>query len=188
MRDRHFEYLAATGPMHGTPVPGKDSFTSALVYALTALREEKEGGRFTTVELLNKIKSDAPSFSREQIPVLSDRKDLTLAGRIMLHPITSGGSISASQRKDILSPDLTKRHTLTLHFDFDNRPNQKEFEKFCLELNGIFERSTFGVHHVRWGGMRSAFAIAAKMFQRSLDRSRHFQHAESGRFQQSRPA
>ncbi|MCJ1401338.1 hypothetical protein MMC11_004550 [Xylographa trunciseda] len=178
--DWHFEYLAATGPMHGTPVPGKDSFTSALVYALNTLYEEKEGGRFTTVELLNKIKSDAPYFLREQIPVLSDRKDLTLAGRIMLHPITNDGSISASPLKDPPSPDPTKRHTLTLHFDFGNKPTKKDLEKFGLELNDMFERFTFGVHRVRWGGMRSAFAMAAKMFQRGLSRSRRSSTLRAG--------
>ncbi|MCJ1287161.1 hypothetical protein MMC26_006509 [Xylographa opegraphella] len=168
----YFEYLAATGPMHGTPVPGKDSFTSALVYALTALREGKDGGRFTTVELLNKIRSGAPSFSREQTPVLSDRINQDPAGRIMLHPVTSGGSISASRRKDIPSPNLDKRHTLTLYFDFGNKPTKEEFEKFSSELNGIFERFTFGVHRVRWGGMGSAYVKAAKMVSRCFSRSR----------------
>ncbi|MCJ1396466.1 hypothetical protein MMC18_009356 [Xylographa bjoerkii] len=170
--DWHFEYLAATGPMHETPVPGKASFTSALVYALEALREEKEEGRFTTVELLNKIKSDAPHFSKEQNPVLTDRKDLNLAGRIMLHPITSDCSTSASQRREPPSPDPAKRHTVTLHFDFGDKPTKEHLEKFGLELDDIFERFTLGVHRVRWAGMRSAFAIAAKIFQRGLNRSR----------------
>ena len=69
-----------------TPRPGKDSFTRALIYALKALVEKRQDGRFTTVELLNKIK-EAPDFPKDQNPMLSDREKKGSAGRIMLHPL-----------------------------------------------------------------------------------------------------
>ncbi|KAF6226904.1 hypothetical protein HO133_008345 [Letharia lupina] len=169
-----FEYLAATKEMATTQVPGEDSFTSALIYALEALVEEK--GMSTTVELLRKIKSHAPNFPSDQIPVLSDRRDDAQAGRIMLHPLhrnQEDGSRTAISSEETSNLDALKRHTVTLHSDFAKKPPSTDIEILGRHLNQIFERSTLGVNRVRWGGMkRSAAARAVGSFQAGLQRSR----------------
>ena len=177
-RFKYFEYLAATKELSSTRVPGKDSFTSALIFALEALVKEKPGGRFTTVELLNKIKLDAPDFPKDQNPVLSDREGDTSAGRIMLHPLQKEEPNAQTSPKEPPSPDPAKRHSLTLHFDFEQKPPSAHIEKLGLELNSVFERNTFCVNGVRYGGMQSgggtlfAFARAVKSFKAGLERRR----------------
>ncbi|KAF6234773.1 hypothetical protein HO173_006993 [Letharia columbiana] len=160
--------------MATTQVPGEDSFTSALIYALEALVEEK--GMSTTVELLRKIKSHAPNFPSDQIPVLSDRRDDAQAGRIMLHPLhrnQEDGSRTAISSEETSNLDALKRHTVTLHSDFAKKPPSTDIEILGRHLNQIFERSTLGVNRVRWGGMkRSAAARAVGSFQAGLQRSR----------------
>lgn len=145
--------------MATTPVPGKDSFTSALIYALESLVEEK--GRFTTVELLRKIKLHAPDFPKDQTPVLSDRKDDVLAGRIMLHPLhkpQKDGSPTELSSEGNTNLNPFKRHTVTLHFDFGDQPSPAHVEMLGRQLNQVFERFTLGVHRVRWGGMKRSLA------------------------------
>ncbi|CAD6590615.1 MAG: hypothetical protein ASARMPREDX12_004603 [Alectoria sarmentosa] len=189
---RSFEYLAATEEMGSTKVPGKDSFTSALIYALETLVEEREDGRFTTVELLNKIKVDAPHFPKDQTPMLINREKKFSAGRIMLHPLQREGSEDELCHKEAASLDPFKGHALTLHFDFSEKPSQIYLEMLGRELNEFFQRNV-GVNRVRWGGMRqSMVVIAAKSFQAKLRRNRRanmrLQPADSSAgFSQTRP-
>ena len=167
MRFRSFEYLAATEEMGFTKVPGKDSFTSALIYALEILVDEREDGRFTTVELLNKIK-DAPHFPKDQNPMLINREKKFSFGRIMLHPLRREGSDDESSRKEAASIDPSKGHALTLHFDFSEKPTSTYIEMFGRELNEYFQRNV-GVNQVRWGGMKQSMAArAVQRFQQSL--------------------
>lgn len=161
--------------MATTPVPGQDSFTSALIYALEALVEEK--GRFTTVELLRKIKKDAPNFPKDQIPVLSDRKDDVQAGRIMLQPlqkIQEGGSRAGLSLDSDTNLHALKRQTVTLHIDFSNKPSHTDIEILGQQLNQIFERYyNLGVNGVRWGGIKQSPGFRAMgSFLASLKRRR----------------
>ena len=171
---RLFEYLAATTEMATTKVPGEDSFTSALIYALEALVEEKV--RFTTVELLGKIRNHAPNFPRNQTPVLSDRKDEVQAGRIMLHPLhrtEEDGSQDSLLSEETTKLNALKRRTVTLHLDFGDQPSHTDIEMLGHQLNQIFERYTLNVNRVRWGGMKqSAAARAVGSFQAGLKRYR----------------
>jgi len=167
-----FEYLAATKEMATTPIPGDNSFTSALIYALETLVEEMPEGRFTTIELLRKIKEDAPNFPKDQSPVLSDRERHSPAGRIMLHPLPREGSTPQTPSKESSHEDLANRQMLTLHFNFDKRPSQEQIQLFGTELNHVFERNTLGVNGVRWGGMQSVAALQLKVAKTFLQRVR----------------
>ena len=168
-----------------TKVPGEDSFTAALIYALKTLVEERQDGRFTTVELLNKIKSEAPHFPKDQRPTLINReKEKSFsAGRIMLHPLARKGSDDESSRKEAASLDPLKGYIMTLHFDFGAKPPATYIEMLGRELNDIFARNV-GVNRVRWGGMRqSLVALAAKKFQNRLRKRRasmRLEQANSG--------
>ena len=190
MRSRSFECLAATQEMDSTRPPGEDSFTSALLYALETLVEERKDGRFTTVELLNKIKL-APHFPKDQTPILINREKKFSAGRIMLHPLPKEGLHDDLSPKETAGYDPRKKHALTLHFDFSEKPSQIYIETLGRELNEIFQRNV-GVNRVRWGGIRRhMFILAAKSFLRAsrerrrrllpqLDPSIHFPHATLG--------
>lgn len=158
--------------MGSTKVPGNDSFTSALIYGLKTLVEEREDGRFTTVELLNKIKDEAPHFPKDQNPMLINREKKSSAGRIMLHRLQREGSDDESTQKEAAGLDPFKGHALTLHFDFSKKPSQEYIVMLGRELNEFFERHV-GVNRVRWGGMRqSMVARAAQSFQARLKRYR----------------
>ena len=183
MRSRSFEFLAATGEMGYTQVPGKDSFTRALIFALEALVDERTDGRFTTVELLNKIKTDAPDFPRDQIPMLIKREKKHSAGRIMLHPLRKEGRDDELERREAASLDPFKGHALTLHFDFSEKPSSTYLELLGREMNDFFQRNV-GVNRVRWGGMRPSIAArAAKTLQDRLRRRR-----ASTRLQEAKPS
>ena len=164
--------------MGTTRVPGHDSFTSALIWALKSLVKEKENGRFTTVELRNKIKADAPDFPEDQNPVLVPRLKQPSTVRIMLHPLqkkglNEQGLVNQLTLKKAASLDPFKRHTLTLHFDFGNKPSQIHIETIGRELNGVFRRTDIGVSRIRWGGRRqSMVARAAKSFSDTLKKHR----------------
>lgn len=169
MVPRSFEYLAATDAMGSTQLPGPDSFTSALVHALETLVKEKAEGRFTTVELVKRIRLHK-HFPNDQTPVLSDRDTKSTAGRIMLHPLKETSSNSQSFPKEVATLDPLRRQTLTLHFDFEEKPSQTCIEQLGRRLNGIFERDTLGVNGVRWGGVRQPTVTRA--LKASLQRSR----------------
>lgn len=160
---RTFEYIAATQHDKTTRVPGKDSFTSALIWAL---KELKPKGRFTTVELLGKIKN-APYFPRDQEPVLRERESTCTNGRIMLHPLGADSPHSnAAEPEPTPLHDLVRRHTLTLHFELSEKMDTSTFDAFGNSINDVFARNTSIVAGIRWGGIRpSGFARAVEQFQ-----------------------
>ena len=170
---RRFEYLAATDDENTTAIPGDQSFTSALIFALTALVEEKEDSRFTTQELLAKIKEKAPRFPKDQVPVLSPRmKGDPSAGRIMLHPLNEAGSENPSPPRPPLSPGVGG-WTITLCMDFARKPSTEDIEKLHVQMANMLEYHNFGVLDVRWAGMKpDAFAHSIQKFTRKLKRIR----------------
>ncbi|KAL8903572.1 MAG: hypothetical protein Q9171_007359 [Xanthocarpia ochracea] len=167
--NRLFEYLAASQANGTTPVPGPNSFTRALIYALTTLVREKKKGRFTTAELLKKITTDAPDFPKDQHPVMSDRvQNKSPAGRIMLHPILQDKKIDRTTSEGCPINEA-KGYAMTLHFHFGEKPPECNLITFGRKLNDIFEQCTLGVHRVRWGGIReTAFTRATQRFTKTL--------------------
>ena len=174
MENRLFEFLAATKADGSTKVPGEDSFTSALIWALESLVAKQPEGRFTTSVLANEIRKHE-HFPIDQQPVLSNRENLrSCAGRIMLQPLRKEGSIPHTPPMDDL--ELANRHTLTLHFDFSKPLLENEIENLGNEFNDMFGRNPYlGVNRIRWGCERSiqatvqnailAFRLAAKRRQ-----------------------
>ena len=169
---RSFEYLAAAKDQGSTQFPGATSFTSALIFALKRLVKGKEKGRFTTDELLRKIK-DAPKFPKDQTPVLSNRDNKkTSAGRIMLHPLEKHRLSRVATGEECQIRTATG-YLMTLHFHFGNNPPDDHIITLGRNLNKLFERNTLGVHGVRWGGMKAtAVTRATRKFQKSLMKRR----------------
>ena len=161
---RAFEFLAATGAMGSTPVPGEDSFTRALIFALETLVLEKPNGRFTTLDLVSTITERAPHFSNKKDPKLTQR--FNHSGRIMLHPLHTSKlrEQAPAPNEDLL--DHMKRHTLTLHFDLSTSMDFRDLEIFGGELNKVFAYNNLGVNNIRWGGMEPVmFAQVANTFK-----------------------
>ena len=164
---RLFEFLAAVEGHDGTTKPpGPESFTTALIFALKELVKEKDEGRFTTDELLRKIKNDAPKFPDYQTPAMSNRDNKHFsAGRIMLHPLRH------HERSGVTSDDCPYRkaigYVMTLHFNFGDEPPDEHLKTLGRKLNEIFEQSTLGVHRVDWGGLEGTpFTRAIRQFEK----------------------
>ena len=159
---RLIEFLGAAKHLKTTAVPGKNSFTSALIYALDTLVEKKEGGRFTTDELLRTIR-EAPHFPKEQEPCFIGRRDQhTRAGRIMLHPIGRNGMERKVPSEADQIKKEAKKHTVTLHFDFNNKPSDESIVNLGLGLNDLFSKHrNLEVFRVRWGEMRASATVRA---------------------------
>ena len=152
---------------------GKESFTSALIFSLRALVRKQPEGRFTTMDLLKKIQTDAPDFPKNQNPVLSGRDTCISAGRIMLHPLKKVVSACGMQPKTERDSDPAKRQVLTLRFYFDQKPSLERIEKLGLEFNAVFEQiPALGVNCIRWGGLQSAVARSAQPWLDTLTRNR----------------
>ena len=160
-----FEFLAACGPTASTRPPGKDSFTSALIHALNKLVEERPGGRFSTIDLLQVIQDDAPHFPKDQNATISDRQKNTAGGRIVLHPLEEEGPSSQVPPEE---GDPSKLHTVTLHLDFSDKPTKVDIENLGFEFNKVFERRRLGLNRIRWGGMQCRQAIIARAARRFL--------------------
>ncbi|KAL8877804.1 MAG: hypothetical protein Q9198_004249 [Flavoplaca austrocitrina] len=172
--DRHrlFEYLAAAKDQGLTQFPGATSFTSALIFALKRLVRDKEKGRFTTDELLRKIKT-APKFPKDQTPVMSNRDNKkTSAGRIMLHPLRKYRLSRVATSEECQIRRVTD-YLMTLHFHFGDKPPDDHIITLGRNLNKIFERNTLEVHGVRWGGMKATLVTrATRKFQMNLMKRR----------------
>ena len=162
---RLFEFLAACGPTASTRPPGKDSFTSALIYALDKLVEVRPGGRFSTIDLLQVIQGDAPHFPKDQEAMISDRLKNTPGGRIVLHPLQGEGLINQATPEEV---DPSKLHTVTLHLDFCDKPTKDDIKHLGEEFNTVFERRRFGLNRIRWGGMQYRQATIARAARRFL--------------------
>ena len=169
---RSFEYIAATEHDERTAVPGKDSFTSALIWALERLREEKSEGRFTTDQLLAKIKNEAPDFPKQQHPMLVRREHKSRPGRIMLHPLYDDNADRGSREPNGPGEEAKKK-ILTFHFELSEKMDIISFELFGYRINEIFEQNPFGVNRVRYGGQKSSkFAFAVEQFKNTRERRR----------------
>ena len=158
--------MAAAKDQGVTQYPGATSFTSALIFALKQLVKDKKKGRFTTDELLRKIK-DAPNFPKDQTPVLSNRDNKkTSAGRIMLHPLRKHRLSRVATSEDCTIRKMTG-YLMTLHFHFGDKPPDDHIVTLGRNLNKTFERNNLEVYGVRWGGMKATpVTRATRQFQK----------------------
>ena len=156
---RLFEYLAATSSFE-TPGPGKTSFTSALIFALKKLA--KNGGRFTSSDLLRSITRDAPHFSKNQEPVLS-KPDGNHSEFIVIEPLAKRGSGSTSPQPPFSTKQtdhLPPQDILTLRVVFENRPTTDMIAALGDHMNHIIEKlslnmENFRVNRIMYGGVQS---------------------------------
>ena len=177
-----FEYLGAAGAKETTKIPGEDSFTSALIWALETLVKRQPEGRFTTSDLANEI-TKHKDFPRDQKPVLYERQIMgAYGGRIMLQPLQNSESEPQTPSKDNANPG--NRHTVSLHWEFSRKPSKYDIERLGHEVNDLLERNwNLGLGQVRWGGIRSMQAIlshAASALWLNVERSKQRRLSENG--------
>lgn len=105
--------------------------------------------------------------------MLSDRADTKHpAGRIMLHPLQADRTMSERSGPG-LAMEPADGHRVTLHFEFGRKPSDERLRSLGERFNEVFERNTFQVHRVRWGGMnRTTFGLAARRFQAPIRKRR----------------
>ena len=83
----------------------------------------------------------------------------------MLHPLQEEGPISQAAPE---GGDPAKRHTVTLHLDFSDKPAKVGIEDLGFELNKFFERHRLGLNRIRWGGMQCRQATVARAVRKFL--------------------
>jgi hypothetical protein len=151
--DRIFEYLGACGAAQTTPLPGPDSFTSALIYALEALAEECD--RFTSSELLNKILK-APKFGSDgQLPCLFERT-LHCVRRLVLEPLDlKAYEPPSSDRNQSNERVDSSQYRLNLQFLLSRIPTDDEYKKLCDGLREIILAPDSLTQQILWKGLYS---------------------------------
>lgn len=149
--ERIFEFLGATGPNGTTPLPGKESFTSALIWALEELANE--GACFMSSELLEKILK-APDFHRDgQVPCMNERGPHCVR-KLILEPMASGTEKPRSNsegRRDEAS-ELFK-YCLNLQFLLPDAPDNKEIKRMCDSLRELIVFHRFYARQILWQGL-----------------------------------
>jgi hypothetical protein len=146
-----FEFLGATSSNGVARLPGPESFTSALIFALKELAGEKDG--FTTSRLLAKI-LDAPNFPKQdQTPTLSERSGHCLK-RLVLAPMNRDDETRIEPAPDnAQDQEDSFRYSLSLQFLLSSIPNKEEIEKMCQGLKELVKNEELKAKQVIWRGM-----------------------------------
>ncbi|KAI4092361.1 MAG: hypothetical protein LQ339_007958 [Xanthoria mediterranea] len=148
---RCFEFLGATSSGATTRAPGPSSFSSGLIWALGALA--KESDRFTTNKLVNKIR-EAPNFPKKQVPVLTERNDLSSLNRIVIAPLLNADEASTAVPAE--ETDTTRRQPwgfLNLRLSLESCPEKAEIAKFGEDVRCILQSTELKVQGVKWAGL-----------------------------------
>lgn len=148
--ERNFEFLAACGADDLTQMPGENSFTSALIWALTRLSTKSS---FTTQQLLRRINEDAPLFPRNQHALIMERgEDETSCFRkLVLAPLPRPGEKDTRE----LPPPKEKatsqiKHYLDLRFFYDKPPSKEEILYLSQSLKDMITNERISARHIGW--------------------------------------
>ena len=122
--NRCSEFLGATSPNSTTAIPGENSFTSGLIWALKQLSSEPYG--FTTSELRHKI-TEFPPFPKDQVPILCERNGSASLQHIVISPMSVGPTSSnAAQGKSPEDRSQAIVDYLDLRLLMDRSPSESE--------------------------------------------------------------
>ena len=151
--DRIFEFLGAAGAGQTTPLPGPNSFTSALIWGLEELA--KDCDRFTSSELLEKV-SNAPDFGfNGQLPCLAERT-LHCVRRLVLEPMPLEADVPPSpDQKPINERADSSQYCLSLQFLLSKIPTDEEYKKLCDGLREVILSPGSLTQQIIWKGLYS---------------------------------
>lgn len=148
---KNFEFLGATASNGLARLPGKESFSRALIWALNQLADEKDG--FTTSRLYSKI-IDAPDFpNHEQTPTLSERRGHCLK-RLVLAPLDPNddlpSNVSPVEGQD---QEDSFQYSLTLQLLFPKLLSNTEMEVMCKGLKELIRAEELKAKQIIWRGL-----------------------------------
>ncbi|KAF4636285.1 hypothetical protein G7Y89_g1792 [Cudoniella acicularis] len=169
---RAFEFMAATSANSTTRQPGKNSFTTALIWALKELADT--GERFLTQEVITAIMR-APNFPKDQSPRLIDRGRACIR-KIALTPLNaSNESVSSNAQEEI--PEGGFREDLSIRFVFSKSVSEKMVRDLASGLRRLISDGDFKTTAVLWEGINASPPIRIK-FREVVGRvmSRHKLH------------
>jgi hypothetical protein len=146
-----FEFLGATASNGLARLPGKESFSRALIWALHELAEEKDG--FTTSRLYSKILA-APDFPRhEQTPTLSERRGHCLK-RLVLAPLERNEELPLSvSSTELQDQEDSFQYSLTLQLLFPHLLTGDEMESMCKGLKELIRTEEIKAKQIIWRGL-----------------------------------
>jgi len=142
---RSFEYLAACPYNKLTHPPGRKSFTTALIWALETLLENR--GRFTTHELQQKIMKEAPHFPRDQVVEVQERGqpcDQRLVLAPLNDPSDSEDGSAASDRH------IPLRNFIDLRVWYPTAPNEEDVGDFASILRRVIVDGKISANNIAW--------------------------------------
>ena len=165
-RERNIEVLGAASADGLTAIPGKNSFTHALIWALQKLA--KEGKGFTTSRLYNEILS-APHFPlEEQSPFLSTRSQ-HIAKRIVLEPLVPDRHRNPlGLANDSQNFRESSRYSITLDFLFPACPSRSEIENLAEHMKELIRADGLKVTDIVWGGLKKRLEEKVPLLVQSI--------------------
>ncbi|KAK9788202.1 hypothetical protein AB5N19_02982 [Seiridium cardinale] len=158
---RAFEFLAATSAKSTTRKPGKESFTSALIWSLSELVKQ---GSFSTQELLRSIQNDAPDFPQEQSPRLSERQPSSQR-KIMFAPLTEEyvkQAKEASESDDEEDLNQEMRQDLLLRFGFGQEITEPMVKEIASNMQRLVHDRDIKAKTVSWEGINTQSNLQIK--------------------------
>jgi hypothetical protein len=154
---RIFEFMGAAGPGETTPLPGPESFTSALIFALKELAKKDHSSAemqpFSSLDLWSTILR-APGFKYrdKQLPILIDR--IHSSRKLLLEPLLNSEAISRTFDADQRSEEAdTAKYCLYLNFLLPKIPTDEDYGIICTGLHDLIRRPEFLVQQILWKGL-----------------------------------
>ncbi|KAK6822851.1 homeobox domain-containing protein [Apiospora arundinis] len=168
--NRTFEYLAATSANSTTKAPGPNSFTSALIWSLDQLLEERNC--FSTSALLQTILNRAPDFPEDQSPRLSERPD-SAQRKILIAPTTSEPNKKVDEA---IQPDTgdkseeEQRQDLLLRFVFNCDITIPLIKEMAIHIKHLIQQKEIKAKTVSWEGINMATSKDTMIAYRAIHR------------------
>ena len=128
-----FEFIGSTRHNATAVGPGDDSFTRALIWALTDLSKSKDG--FTTTKLMEKIEC-SEDLAAGQSPVCSERGRKQSLYKLTLVPLPASTGSPTHQRPDSPDQELETPVHAYLHLQllFGKRPQSSHISDLTRHL------------------------------------------------------
>lgn len=164
LRSRIFEFIGATGSDGTTSMPGPDSFTSALIWALSELSSRKGG--FTTSQL-QQMTLQAPNLPKNQVPVLLDRSPGSVK-RLRLAPLQARSSADARKNapEDVLftlsevgmrsveaDEEPSEQWRLNLQILLQDLPTTDAITRIAAGFRNLMTSGDIAVQRIEWKGL-----------------------------------
>ncbi|KAI9711845.1 MAG: hypothetical protein M1820_001990 [Bogoriella megaspora] len=150
---KRFEALAACTADAITKIPGKSSFTSALIWALKDLRKRSDKQFFPTSDLRRAI-VNSPDFPKDQYPDLAER--VPSMSHIVIAPLNRNNIVENPDVPRETSSNSVEASYIDLRFHCnDERLDDESFLKLADALKSMRRNHDTPVHRIEFLGKDS---------------------------------